>query len=210
MHMTCRQCGYEWCWLCLKIWKGHDDYYACSRYEKASKKSADKKGKKGKRARMQAIEEERESKRKALERYLNYYQKFLEFDALAKKSQELLEKAQQKMESLQSEQSTLAEVKFLEKAAHILSDCHVALRNSFIYSYYIEDDAGTEKQLFLFLQSELEKTAGTLSTSLDASNLLKRRAEIIDLSSLAQTKKDNMLKAVEHLDDDTIFVEHTY
>jgi len=198
MHMTCRQCGYEWCWLCLKIWKGHADYYSCSRFEKASKKAEEKKGKKGKKAKLQALEEEREQKRKALERYLNYYQKYLEFDASAKKAPELLDKARQKMDTLQSEQATLAEVKFIEKAARVLSECHVALRNSYIYSYYIEDDAGSEKQLFLFLQSELEKTAGTLATSLDAANILKRRTEVVDMTVLAQTKKDNLLKAVEH------------
>jgi len=41
-HMTCRQCTHEWCWMCNKPWKGHTDYYACSRYEKAQKKKAEK------------------------------------------------------------------------------------------------------------------------------------------------------------------------
>eukprot|EP01130_Rhizamoeba_saxonica_P016476 TRINITY_DN7624_c0_g1_i2.p1 TRINITY_DN7624_c0_g1~~TRINITY_DN7624_c0_g1_i2.p1 ORF type:complete len:560 (-),score=138.66 TRINITY_DN7624_c0_g1_i2:32-1672(-) len=31
-HMTCRQCRYEWCWMCMKVWKGHTDYYSCSKY----------------------------------------------------------------------------------------------------------------------------------------------------------------------------------
>lgn len=197
MHMTCRQCGYEWCWLCTKIWKGHDDFYSCSRYEKASKKNTDKKGKKGKKAKLQALEEEREQKRKALERYLNYYQKYLEYEAASKKAPELLERANQKMESLQSEQSTLAEVKFIEKAARVLSSCHVVLRNSFIYSYYLEDESSTQKQLFLFLQSELEKTASALATSLEAANILKRRTEVVDLTVLAQTKRENLINSVD-------------
>jgi len=44
-HMTCRQCGNEWCWLCMKQWKGHSDYYACVRYEKAQKKKRKKRKK---------------------------------------------------------------------------------------------------------------------------------------------------------------------
>jgi len=41
-HMTCRQCSHEFCWMCNKPWKGHTDYYSCSRYEKAQKKKAEK------------------------------------------------------------------------------------------------------------------------------------------------------------------------
>lgn len=37
-HMNCRQCSYEWCWMCMKIWKGHEDYYACARFEKQQRK----------------------------------------------------------------------------------------------------------------------------------------------------------------------------
>jgi len=44
-HMTCRQCSYEWCWFCLKVWKGHSDYYTCTRYEKIQKKNKNKKKK---------------------------------------------------------------------------------------------------------------------------------------------------------------------
>jgi hypothetical protein len=29
IHMTC-VCKYEFCWICLKVWKGHTNYYACS------------------------------------------------------------------------------------------------------------------------------------------------------------------------------------
>jgi ariadne-1 len=29
IHMTC-VCKYEFCWICLKVWKGHSGYYACA------------------------------------------------------------------------------------------------------------------------------------------------------------------------------------
>lgn len=37
-HMNCRQCSHEWCWMCMKTWKGHEDYYTCTRYEKLQRK----------------------------------------------------------------------------------------------------------------------------------------------------------------------------
>jgi ariadne-1 len=36
MHMTCRHCKYEWCWICSGDWKQHGSatggFYACNRY----------------------------------------------------------------------------------------------------------------------------------------------------------------------------------
>ena len=29
VHMTCI-CRYEFCWICLKVWKGHSSFYVCS------------------------------------------------------------------------------------------------------------------------------------------------------------------------------------
>jgi len=33
IHMTCR-CGHSFCWICLKVWKGHQNYGACSSVSK--------------------------------------------------------------------------------------------------------------------------------------------------------------------------------
>ena len=30
MHMTCKQCGYHFCWLCMKEYVNHTDFYSCS------------------------------------------------------------------------------------------------------------------------------------------------------------------------------------
>ncbi|KAL4474772.1 hypothetical protein ABPG74_001468 [Tetrahymena malaccensis] len=33
MHMTCKQCQHHFCWICLGDWKGHNDYYKCSKFD---------------------------------------------------------------------------------------------------------------------------------------------------------------------------------
>jgi ariadne-1 len=189
-HMTCRQCGYEWCWMCTKMWKGHEDFYACARYEKAQKKKERKKGKKL--TKIQAVEAEREAKRIALERYMTYYDKFLEYDNLIKHSN-LREKAQARTQSLASEQTILAELKFIEKATNTISECLETIRYSHVYGYFLEDGS-TEKAIFLILQEELIKTTMALKEILESPSLLQRRTEAVDLTKLAQKKKENMMK----------------
>jgi len=199
-HMTCRQCSHEWCWMCNKPWKGHTDYYACSRYEKAQKKKADKeKSKKNKKqTKLEQLEAEREAKRVALERYLSYYTKYLEYDAKVKSSPQVREKSQNRIKTFQSETTTLAEVKFIETGTETLLDCQNVLKYSYVYSYYLADNT-SEKDLFLFLQSELEKTAIALDQLLEEQNILKRRTEIVDLTKLAQKRKDNIIQQVHGL-----------
>ena len=71
--MTCRQCKYEWCWVCNRAWKGHNDFYSCNRFEKEL--LAQKKGRR-KSTRRKKEEDEKEKKRAALERYLHYYERY--------------------------------------------------------------------------------------------------------------------------------------
>jgi len=199
-HMTCRQCAHEWCWLCHRPWKGHSDFYACERYEKAQKKKEKrvKIGKKTKKqSKLELIELEREAKKKALERYLQYYTKFLNYDTTLKTAAEVRAKAQAKMNLFQNEQSTLAEVKFIESTTEMLLECQNVLKYSWVYNYYV-DDSSPEKLIFAFLQEELEKTTVALAELLEAPGINRRRTEAVDLTKLAQIKKDNLLRGVEN------------
>jgi len=144
---------------------------------------------------MEQLEAEREAKRIALERYLTYYTKYLDFDAKVKSSSQVREKAQTRVKTFQSEQSTLAEVKFIEIGTDTLLECQNVLKYSYVYSYYLGDSC-TEKQIFVFLQEELEMTTNALSEILDESNILKRRTESMDLTKLAMRKKDTIIRAV--------------
>jgi len=164
--------------------------------KRKQKKKKNKKNKK--QTKLEQIEAEREAKRIALERYLTYYTKYLEYDAKVKSSPQVREKSQNRIKTFQSEQTTLAEVKFIETGTETLLDCHTVLKYSYVYSYYLSDGT-SEKELFYFLQQELEKTAQALDLLLEEQNILKRRTETVDLTKLAQKRKDNIIRAVQGL-----------
>jgi len=146
---------------------------------------------------MELIELEREEKKKALERYLRYYTKFLTYDTTLKTASDVRTKAQAKMNLFQNEQSTLAEVKFIESTTEMLLECQNVLKYSWVYNYYVEDES-REKAIFGFLQEELEKTTIAVAELLEAPGINRRRTEAVDLTKLAQIKKDNLLRGVEN------------
>jgi len=37
-HMTCKVCSHEYCWVCKRDWKGHNDYYSCNKFKKEENK----------------------------------------------------------------------------------------------------------------------------------------------------------------------------
>jgi len=141
-HMTCRQCTYEWCWLCLKMWKGHNDYYACAKYEKLQKKNKNRK----KKSKIEILEEQKEEQRVALERYLSHYHRYLVYEQYLKNGNEIRQRGQEKMRQM-SVQSTLTEVKYIEKGIEVVLDCFLVLKYSYIHSYYlIEEDILANKE----------------------------------------------------------------
>lgn len=200
MHMVCRSpgCNHEWCWLCTRPWKGHNDYYSCNRYEKAQKAKAEKRDSK-KKSKLQKLEEEREQQRQQLTRYLHYYERYLSHDAASKMEKQIKEKAYQKMAELESEHSTRTEVQFIERASYALLECHNTLKWSYVYAYHLPEE-GAQKHLFNYLQQELEKTTEKLAELLEAPSSIMplKRLEAVDLTALAQTKRANLLKGVVH------------
>jgi ariadne-1 len=100
--------------LCLKPWKGHNDFYSCNRYEKAQKKQEKKPvAEKKKKAKWQRLEEEREKQRQQLQRFMHYYERYASYDNATKLEKQIKEKALQRMAALTNDQSTKAEVQFV-------------------------------------------------------------------------------------------------
>merc|ERR1712137_1021553 len=186
-HMTCRQCKHEYCWVCSKDWKGHNDFYSCNRYQKSKddKKSSKKNSRKER-------EQQRIEMRKALEKYLHYHARF----ANHSKSSELEatnEKALKKMHQMRATEATDAEVSFIEQATQQLCIARSVLKYSYVRRYYM-DDEDNATTLFEFFQEDLEKTAEELSETLNSP--MNNKFQIVNLTTLIQTHIQNMILSV--------------
>jgi len=182
--MTCRQCRYEWCWMCLKIWKGHNNFYNCTRYEKAKEKAS--KSKKNKKYIFQKLEEEQANIRTQLERYLGHYTKFEEYENML--ADDFTQKIKEKMDQFQSH-TTFSEVQFLERGAKVLKECHLVLKYCSVYKYF-----------FVEAQIEKEKRLKEQQEELKLSSKKKKK------SKKAKTDEaDEIQNPVEQLHDEREF-----
>lgn len=193
-HMVCRipTCGYEYCWKCTKEWKGHSNFYACSRFERDQKKLA-KRQKKGKNKpskydRLQAQEEHR----RLLERYLRHFDKFIEYDR--GDNTELRETSQRKAQQWQALYGVAADVGFIERATETLIEARRALKYSYVTAFYLED-SDTKRSLFEFIQSDLEKSVSNLIEVLEAQTIPKQQA--LDATRIAETRLRTIIESSE-------------
>lgn len=156
MHMTCTKagCGFEFCWLCRGSWKEHGSatggYYKCNKYEK--NKDASKE------------EQQARAAKTELEHYMFYYHRY-ESHRNARKVAD-----QQRISCAEKEAAVLAkfgvrsaDTKFMLEAVEQLLRCRRILEFSYIYGYYLSSKQGAERNLFEYLQEDVEKHTNELS-----------------------------------------------
>jgi ariadne-1 len=208
-HMTCRQCQHEYCWVCRKDWKGHNDFYTCNKFKKSQKGGGGigsallSPEKQERRDRKRSAKErealEREQHRLALEKYLHYYQRYMNHERSRQFELRLREEARQKMRELQQGEATALGVQFIAKAAEQLLLCRSTLRYSYVLGYYLGD--GPAKLLFEYLQTLLEQTTEELSHQVsqpaEALSSDKSRQALQNLTRLAESRLHSLLTAVE-------------
>ncbi|EFA74627.1 ARIADNE-like protein [Heterostelium album PN500] len=174
-HMNCRQCQYEWCWVCLRSWKGHNDFYVCNRFQKEKETKRNhflnlfQKPMSSSKKKENAEIEEKERNKVELLRYLHYYERFINHDSSRKLEKMIREEAKQKMEELEKLNSTWAEVQFIERGVDQLLECRNVLKYTYVFAFFSFANAVTQprvetaRELFEFLQQDLEKTTETLA-----------------------------------------------
>ena len=142
MHMTCTQCRFEFCWLCVGAWSDHGErtggFYACNRYEVAKNKGT-----------LDDAARARERAKSALERYMHYYQRWAEHDRARKKSAEAAGAAgaRAKLEALSEATATpTTQLRFVSDAWAQVVRCRRVLKWTYAYGYYTFAEPGSEAE----------------------------------------------------------------
>ena len=223
-HITCRHCKYEWCWVCNGDWKEHGNhtggFYKCNKWNPKEAKRADKwkqeqpdsSGDKssggtagGKDA--DAVKAERDAE---LNRYLFYYQRYHNHAESAKFAAQLRAETDKKIASIPA--SLLIDVQYLAAATECVLECRHVLKYTYVFAYFLSsgatgggsegDERERERNLFEFLQQQLEKSVEALSEATEQrSEVLQRRDEkskIVNYTRVTKTFRDNLLAGVRN------------
>jgi len=158
--MTCRKeaggCGYEFCWICMGEWKVHGgDFYNCNKFDPKKKDNEEKNVKKVK---------------FELERYVFYFNRYMAHQKSLQFGVKMRSTIQDVMKSFILQKNLpYEELKYLETAVEAIIKSHTALKNTYIFGYYLKDVP--QRNLFEHNQFLLEKEADVLHEDMEGEEL---------------------------------------
>lgn len=186
-HMTCKNaaCKMEFCWMCLGPWEPHgSSWYSCNRYDDTMAKQA---------------RDAQERSRAALQRYLHYYNRFMNHQQSLRLEHKLYATVKSKMEAMQQANMSWIEVQFLRKAVDVLSECRRTLMYTYAFAFYLQKD--NQSVIFEDNQRDLEHATEQLSEFLERDldhenheNLVSLKQKVQDKYRYVEQRRTTLLK----------------
>ncbi|OBA15656.1 uncharacterized protein OGAPODRAFT_88136 [Ogataea polymorpha] len=168
-HMTCGECHYQFCWICLGDWSRHKNNFVCTSFD-------DEEAKKER--------EKQETSRVSLKKYLFYFDLFEIHRVSLKKDTEFLAKLEYKVQEIQQRAKvSWIEAHFYRESIDTLLRCRITLMWSYALMFYLE--SSKEKGM-------LEKTQSNLSNHVEA---LSKLFEITPTENVIKKKEMFLTKA---------------
>ena len=84
-----------------------------------------------------------------------------------------------------------SDTQFLDDASEVLISCRQTLKWTYAHAFYLRD---REKELFEYLQEDLEKSTEALSAELEKNIADIERMKLLTLSKTAETRKEHLLE----------------
>eukprot|EP00567_Pseudictyota_dubia_P001932 CAMPEP_0197466988 /NCGR_PEP_ID=MMETSP1175-20131217/65337_1 /TAXON_ID=1003142 /ORGANISM="Triceratium dubium, Strain CCMP147" /LENGTH=609 /DNA_ID=CAMNT_0043003047 /DNA_START=1 /DNA_END=1830 /DNA_ORIENTATION=+ len=207
-HMSCQQCKYEFCWICMGNWNEHGantgGYYRCNKFDPNDGDKTDQ---------SEAAKAKRE-----LDRYLHYYKRFHAHAEAQKFAKRQLRETEQRMVLLQEQSSdaTWTDVEFLKAANEQLVECRRVLKYTYSFAFYLTEPAGVSKNMtdasasagtgsqkamrrerFEYHQEMLERFTENLSELSEKPLSEMDRTEVVNVTRVVDRFMKNILKYVE-------------
>lgn len=146
---------------------------------------------------MKEREIQREKNRLALERYLHYFERYSNHSHSSELEKQIRTRATTQVNELQREAATSSELQYILDGTEELLEARNVLKYTYVYAYYLEESAA-EKELFEYLQEDLEKTTEQLSEILESPvSSQVHRLKALNIIQLTKTRIHNLLSAVE-------------
>eukprot|EP01113_Clastostelium_recurvatum_P009537 TRINITY_DN1459_c0_g1_i1.p1 TRINITY_DN1459_c0_g1~~TRINITY_DN1459_c0_g1_i1.p1 ORF type:complete len:516 (-),score=173.31 TRINITY_DN1459_c0_g1_i1:106-1653(-) len=197
MHMMCKKnsggCGFEFCWLCRGPWSEHGSatggYYNCNKYDKSNAKDDDEK----------AADAKTE-----LEAYMFYYHRYESHRNAMKIADDQRRNCVKKEDEILAKFDVRsADTKFLMEATEQLLKNRRVLQYSYVYGYYL-DKKSQERNLFEYLQEDLEKHTNHLSTLYetatdkleDYQGFMRWKEQVTNYTRITKKFLDNFVEGV--------------
>ncbi|XP_037080478.1 E3 ubiquitin-protein ligase ariadne-1-like isoform X2 [Pollicipes pollicipes] len=185
-HMVCKNqnCRADFCWVCLGRWEPHgSSWYSCNRYDEDEAKAA---------------RDAQERSRAALNRYLFYFNRYMNHMQSLKFENKLYASVKEKMEEMQQHNMSWIEVQFLKKAVDILCSCRQTLMYTYVFAYYLRKN--NQSVIFEDNQKDLERCTEMLSEYLERDitqeNLVDIKQKVQDKYRYCDSRRKVLLEHV--------------
>ena len=137
-----------------------------------------------------------ERSRAALQRYLHYYNRFMNHQNSLRLEAKLYTSVKGKMEAMQKQAMSWIEVQFLRKAVDVLSECRKTLMFTYAFAFYLERT--NEAEIFEDNQRDLEMATEQLSEflekDLESENLMTLKQKVQDKYRYVEHRRVVLLK----------------